>query len=129
MTPAEQIAAIYGVGGTVFLAGFLLAVITTGARAIWYLRHRGQPLPALPFRPSTDDVVAIPRLLVRDVIVKTGLCVSFGLIAAIRFLPPDARMTLTQGNVAWALVTTIPACIAIVTYDLFELLVIPRARL
>lgn len=110
MGPTEQIALVYGIGGTVFLAGFLVAVITTGARVIWYIRHH-EPRP---------------RLLDRDVVVKSGMFVSFGLIAAIRFLPPDQRAAVTQGNVGWALITTIPAVVAILTYVAYEIWVIPR---
>lgn len=128
MSNAEIVAAIYGVGGTIFLAGFLVAVVTTGARTIWYLRHRGQALPPLPAWSHVPEYVAMPRLLTRDIIVKGGMFISFGLIAALRFLPPEDRVAFTSGNVAWALLTTLPAVIAICVYDYFEMRVIPRAR-
>lgn len=128
MSSADIVAVIYGIGGTLFLAGFLVAVVTTGARTLWYLRHRGQPLPPLPVWPVTAEVVAMPRLLTRDIIVKGGMFISFGLIAAIRFLPPETRTHFTAGNIWWALLTTLPAVIAILVYDYFELRVIPRAR-
>lgn len=128
MTNADLIATIYGIGGTVFLGGFLVAVVTTGARVMWYVRHKGEALP--PWPGITDPgVVAIPRLLTRDVIVKSGMFISFGMIAALRFLPPETRIAFTAGNVGWALLTTIPAVVAILTYDYFELRVIPKAKL
>ncbi len=112
MTNTEFIAAVYILGGSIFLGGFLLAVVTTGARFLWYVRYR---------HPR-------PRLLNRDIIVKGGMFTSFGLIAAIRFVPPEQRVTLTQGNVAWAVATTLPAVVAIVVYCIYELFVIPRDR-
>lgn len=112
MTNAEIIALVYGVGGTIFLSGFFVAVVTTGARVLWYMRHA---------RPR-------PRLLNRDIIVKGGMFIGFGLIAALRFLPPEARIAFTANNVAWAVITTLGPVIAIVTYDWFEIRVIPRVK-
>jgi hypothetical protein len=114
VTPAEQVALIYTVFGTVFLAGIGLAFVTTGARFLFYVRYHRPP----------------PRLLNRDVLVKGGYALSFGLIAGIRLLPLEVRtgLNLSQ-NVAWALITAVPACVSAVTYCYFELAVIPRARL
>lgn len=112
MTNADLIGLIYGIGGSIFLLGFLVAVVTTGARVLWYVRHH-EPRP---------------RLLNRDVIVKSGMFVAFGSIAALRFLPIEARLAFTQDNITWALVTTGAAVISILVYDWYELVVIPRVR-
>lgn len=106
----EAVSLIYVIAGSVFLIGLLLAVVSTGARVIWYMRH-DEPRP---------------RLLTRDVLVKGGLCISFGLIAGVRFLPPDQRSLITTGNVAWALLTSVPAAFAMVVYLYYEIAVIKR---
>lgn len=129
MSPVEQIQVIYAVGGTVFIAGFLVAFVTTGARFLWYVRHSGHALPPVANRLYDPDVVRMPVLLRRDMITKGGMFLSFGLIVLLRFLPQETRIAYTTGNVPWALITTIPACIAILVYDWYEIFRIPRAKL
>lgn len=104
------VAVIYLVSGIVFLGGFAIGALTTLARVLYYFLHHIQR----------------PRLLTRDVIVWGGLALSFAQITAVRFLPPDLRVQLTQGNVVWALATTIPAVVSVCTYVYFEMWVIER---
>lgn len=106
------VSVIYTVGGTVFLGGFVIGALTTLARVVYYFLHRVQR----------------PRLLNRDIVVWGGLALSFAQIAAVRFLPLDVRTQLTAGNVGWALSTTLPAVIAVVTYCYYELWVIERTK-
>ena len=71
---------VYAVAGSVFLVFLTLAVITTGARLLWYLRYR-QPLP---------------KLLPRDVVTKGGTWLTFAPIAILRMvLPPEQRTAFT----------------------------------
>lgn len=113
MYSLDLVAAIYGLVGTVFLVGLALAVLTTGARVIYYVRYD---------RPAT------PRLLLRDILVMGSLALSFGLIVLVRFLPPDVRTSLTVGNVVWALITSIPAAFAMLVYCYYELVVVRRLK-
>lgn len=112
MSDMEIVQRIYAVGGTAIIAGFLLAVTTTGARVLFYLRH-GKPRP---------------RLLNRDIVTKGGMAVTIVLITVIRFYPPNVRVALTAGNIGWALITTGAAVIAIWAYNYYELFVIKRKR-
>ncbi len=106
------VAWVYGLGGAVFLAGFVIGAMTTLARVLYYFLHKIQR----------------PRLLTRDVVVWGGLALSFAQIAVIRFLPSEVRVQLTANNVGWALATTLPAVIAVCTYVYYELWVIERTR-
>lgn len=106
------VAVIYLVGGALFLGGFAIGALTTLGRVLYYFLHRIQR----------------PRLLTRDVIVWGGLALSFAQIAIVRFLPPEVRTQLTQGNLGWALSTTLPAVVAVLTYVYFELFVIERTK-
>ena len=111
MSNTETVALIYALAGSIFIGGLVFAVVLTGARVVYYARN-DQPRP---------------RLLTRDIIVKGGMALSFLPIALVRFLPPEARSQLTTGNVAWALVTAVPAALAILVYLYFEIWVIERA--
>jgi hypothetical protein len=65
-----------------------------------------------------------PRLLNRDLIFMTGFAVSFGMFLFRRAGDfPDLRDSLP-----WALLTDIPAIIAVGVYVYFELFVIERGR-
>jgi hypothetical protein len=108
----DLVAMVYGIGGIVFLVGFAIGALTTLARVVYYSIHR----------------IRRPRLLTRDVVVWGGLALSFAQIASVRFLPSDVRTLFTTGNVVWALTTTIPAVVAVVTYCYFELWVIERTK-
>jgi hypothetical protein len=106
----DLVATIYAITGSIFLFALFAGFARTLARVVYYLRNKSQR----------------PRLLNRDVVVIGGLSVSFGLITLIRFLPPETRIALTQGNVVWALVTSVPACVAVCVYLYFEYAVIER---
>lgn len=110
MTDQQLVQLVYTVGGSIFLVGLFGGFARTLARVVYYLRHKAER----------------PRLLNRDVLVIGGLSLSFGLITVIRFLPQEARIALTTGNVAWAVLTTVPAVIAVLVYLYFELWVIER---
>jgi hypothetical protein len=108
----DGVAAIFGIGGIVYLAALLAGFVRTVVRlripaADWPEGHR-------------------PQLLVRDVLVIGGFAVSSTAVVLIRFLPLSERLALTQGNVLWALLTTIPSCVAVLTYVWFELFVIGK---
>jgi hypothetical protein len=110
MTDTDVVAAIYTYGGIAFIVLIVVGAITTVARVLFYARNNAPR----------------PRLLTRDVIVIGGLAWSFSLIVAVRFLPSEQRVAFTTGNIAWALVTTLPALIAATTYVYFELFVVKR---
>lgn len=110
MANADLIALIYAVTGTLFLAALFLGFLRTFARVLYYARNKAER----------------PKLLTRDLVVMGGLSISFGLITLIRFLPQDVRIALTTGNVIWALLTTIPAVVAVCCYTWFEYRVIER---
>lgn len=103
---------VYAVGGVVFLVALFAGFARTAGRVLYY--H---------FNQSTR-----PKLLTRDLIVYGGLTISFGLISLVRFLPRDERIALTTGNVAWAIATTLPACLAVLTYLYFEVWVIEKGQ-
>lgn len=105
----ELVAVIYGIFGTVFLGGLFVGAATTLARVLFY-RAQGRPRP---------------DLLTRDILVYGGLAISFGIIAAVRFLPLEERQALA-GNVLWAVVTSIPAAFGVLVYCYYELFVIER---
>lgn len=104
----DAVALVYGIGGSAFLLLFAAGTIWTLARVLYY-RVVGE---------------AIPLILKRDAVVNGSFCLSFGLIVVIRFLPLDSRIALTSGNVWWALLTTLPAVLAALTYLVFEVFVI-----
>lgn len=110
MTDTQLVQVIYAIGGTIFIVAIFVGAATTLARVLLYARNGKRR----------------PRLLNRDLIVIGGLAWSFGLITALRFLPLEQRVAITAGNVAWALVTTIPAVIAAVTYVYAEFFVVRR---
>ena len=110
MTDLQVVQLIYTVGGSIFLIGLFAGFARTLARVVYYLRNRAER----------------PRLLNRDVLVIGGLSMSFGLITIIRFLPPEVRVAITSGNVLWALLTTVPAIVAVLVYLYFEIWVIER---
>lgn len=110
MTNPQAVQLIYTILGWVFLLALLAGFSRTAARVLYYARHKGTR----------------PRLLTRDVIVYGGFSITFGLITLVRLLPQDDRVALTTGNVLWALSTTVPACIAVLTYLYFELFIIER---
>lgn len=112
MTDQAIVQLIYTIGGSIFLVALFGGFVRTLARVVYYQRNRA----------------ARPRLLNRDVLVIGGLSLSFGLITVVRFLPLETRLALTTGNVAWALITTVPACIAVLVYLYFEAFVIERPR-
>lgn len=101
---------VYLVGGIVFLTFLFGGFVRTLARVVYYASNRAER----------------PKLLTRDVLVIGGLSVSFGLITIVRFLPLEARLSLTSGNVLWALVSTVPACFAVIVYAAYEYLIIER---
>jgi hypothetical protein len=104
----DAVALVYFVGGVTFLLALFAGTAWTLARVAYYVAV-GEPRP---------------RLLTRDLIVYAGFSISFGLITLIRFLPLDQRLALTTGNVLWALATTGPACIAVLTYLYYEVFVV-----
>jgi hypothetical protein len=104
----DAVALIYLVGGVTFLLALFAGTVWTLARVLYYIVV-GEPRP---------------RLLTRDLIVYTGFSISFGLITLIRFLPLEERLALTVGNVLWALATTGPACVAVLTYLWYEVFVV-----
>jgi hypothetical protein len=108
----EIVQRIYTAGGAVFLLALFAGFARTLARVVYYLRNRNQR----------------PRLLNRDVVVIGGLAISFGLITLIRFLPVETRVSLTSGNIAWALLTTVPAVVAVLVYAWYEYAIIERPR-
>lgn len=110
MTDAQLVQFIYTAGGSVFLLALFTGFARTLARGLYYLRHKKDR----------------PRLLNRDLLWGGGVSISFGLITVIRFLPPDTRIALTQGNVAWAVLTSVPACIGVLVYAYYEFFVIER---
>lgn len=112
VTDAETVQLIYTVGGSMFLLALFAGFIRTLARVVYYFRNQAER----------------PRLLNRDVLVIGGLSISFGLITIVRFLPMDVRIALTTGNVAWALVTTVPAIVAVFVYAYFEYVVIEQPQ-
>lgn len=99
---------VYAWGGSAFLIALFANVVTTGARVIWYLRHR-QPMP---------------RLLPRDITTKGGLLLSFAPIVLLRFFPLEHRLAFTTGNVPWALLTIVPATFGMIVYAYYERFVI-----
>lgn len=112
MTDQQIVQTIYTIGGSIFLIALFAGFARTVARVIYYLQHKALR----------------PRLLNRDFLVIGGLALSFGLITVVRFLPLEARLALTTGNVLWALMTTVPACIAVLTYAWYEYRVIERPK-
>lgn len=108
----QAVAAIYLVAGSLFLLGLFVGTVTTLARVVFYRIHGKRR----------------PRLLTRDLVVFGGLALSFGLITVVRFLPIPTRAAMTSGNVIWALVSTVPAVMAVAFYCYVELFVIGRAR-
>lgn len=106
----DGVAAVYYVGGIIFLLGLFAGTGRTMARVVYY-RWKG---------------IARPRLLTRDAIVYGGFSTSMALITVIRFLPLEQRLAFATGNVLWALATTLPACIAVVAYTYFEFFVVER---
>lgn len=112
MTDQQIVQTIYTIGGSIFLIALFAGFARTVARVIYYLQHKALR----------------PRLLNRDFLVIGGLSLSFGLITIVRFLPLEARLALTTGNVACALITTVPACVAVCVYCWFEFRIIERPR-
>lgn len=112
MTDVQLVQLIYAAGGTVFLLALFAGALRTLARLAFYLRNRAER----------------PRLLNRDVLVIGGLSISFGLIAIVRFLPPETRQAITQGNLWWAVGSTVPGVVAALVYAYFEWFVIERPR-
>lgn len=112
MSPEATVQLIYTITGSIFLIALFAGFGRTVARVFFY------------YRKKTER----PRLLTRDFIVLGGLCISFGLITAVRFLPIEVRQALTTGNVAWALATTIPACVGVLVYLYYEVAVIERLK-
>ena len=106
------VSAIYLIVGSLFLLFLFIGAVSTIARVIYY-RVNGYTRP---------------RLLTRDVIVFGGLAFTFAAITIVRFLPTETRMALTAGNVAWALVSTLPAVVAIMYYAYVEVFVIERPK-
>lgn len=110
MTDADTVRTIYLVGGSIFILGLLLSLVTTGGRVLYLVRQKRRR----------------PELLYRDLVVMGGLAASFVLIASVRLLPPELRSAITSGNVLWAAATTLPAVVAVLVYLYFELFVIRR---
>ena len=109
----EAVSFVYTVGGIVFLMGLFAGFIRTAVRVI-----------TVP--PSAYPGGRRPRLLIRDVIVIGGFALTMTAITLIRFLPPEVRVAYTQGNVWWALLTTIPICVSVLVYCFYEYAVIER---
>lgn len=105
----ELVALIYTITGSAFLVGIFVGWAFTLKRVLKY-RRKGW---------------AIEPILRRDLIVKGGYTISFGLIVLVRFLPLEIRQALNlSSNVLWALLTSVPAAIGSLTYLYFEVFVI-----
>lgn len=99
---------IYGVGVIAFFGCLLLGATTTIARIAYYRVNRYRR----------------PKLLVRDAVLVTGFAVSLGAVFVARAL----GLTGLRNNVLWAVLTTIPALVAVGYYAYVELFVIERPR-
>lgn len=109
----DGVALVYTVGGAVFLIALFAGFVRTAIRVIF--------TPASAYESGHR-----PVLLVRDLVVIGGFSVTMTAITLIRFLPPETRIAVTQGNVWWALLTTVPICIAVLAYLYAEFFLIER---
>ena len=66
----------------------------------------------------------MPKLLVRDMISRTGLAVPLTLLFGVRFLMPFISIQGLAQNPVWVLGTTVPAIVGVAVYAYYELFVL-----
>lgn len=106
MNEAKLVEFVHAAAFGAFFLFLAIGAMSVGARVAFY-RAKGFPRP---------------RLLNRDAVFMLGFALSFGLVLSARVVDiPNLR-----DNLWWALLTDIPAIIAVATFVYFEVFVIER---
>jgi hypothetical protein len=106
---AEQTAEVAALLFLTFTGLLIASFVSVGARAV-DLHRGGHP---------------IPLLLFRDVLFLGLLAVPFATILSVRAAGVGAQLS---GNLAWILVTSGPAILALIVFLLFEAFVVGKRR-
>lgn len=109
MTDASLADVIHNLAFGVFWLLLFTGAVSTIGRVVYYRRHGFER----------------PRLLVRDSIMILGFSLSFGLVL---FSRAAGLSTYLIQFPAWAVLTDVPAIVAVLAYVYFELFVIERPR-
>lgn len=107
MSNAELVGAINTIAFALFAVLLAAGAARTFARLVYYRRHRARR----------------PRLLNRDAVMIGGLTFAIGLILLSRATGTSSQF---RESVAWALLTDLPALLAVAVYCWFEYRVIER---